>query len=107
MGTTNIPHISVCACTYKRPDLLERLLNGLATLETRGLFTYGIGVVDNDTQQSAKALVTQFAPAVQIDVKYVTELRQSIARARNAAVANADGDFIAFIDDDEFPTTEW
>jgi glycosyltransferase involved in cell wall biosynthesis len=86
---------------------LERLLKGLATLDTGGLFTYGIVIVDNDPQQSAKVAVMRFADGVQIGVKYVPEPRQSIARARNAAVANADGDFIAFIDDDEFPTDEW
>lgn len=107
MGTTKIPQISVCACTYKRPELLDRLLNGLAKLETRRLFTYGIVVVDNDPQCSAETVVARFAAGSRIGVKYVPEIRQSIARARNAAVANAEGDFIAFIDDDEFPTEKW
>jgi len=80
---------------------------GLAKLETRGLFTYGIVVVDNDSQRSAESIVTRFSGGLPIGVKYVIEPRQSIARARNAAVANADGDFIAFIDDDEFPTDDW
>src|ERR1051325_8420557 len=35
------------------------------------------------------------------------EPRQNIALARNMAVANAKGDFIAFIDDDELPGGEW
>ena len=33
--------------------------------------------------------------------------RQNIALARNKAIENAKGDFVAFIDDDEFPTAEW
>jgi len=35
------------------------------------------------------------------------EPQQNIARARNKAVANADGEFVAFIDDDEFPEPGW
>jgi len=35
------------------------------------------------------------------------EPRQNIALARNKAIENADGDFVAFIDDDEFPTKHW
>ena len=36
-------------------------------------------------------------------VKYCVEPRQNIALARNKALQNAEGDLIAFIDDDEFP----
>jgi len=42
-----------------------------------------------------------------LDVVYCVEPRQNIALARNKAVENAQGDFIAFIDDDEFPTPRW
>jgi glycosyltransferase involved in cell wall biosynthesis len=35
------------------------------------------------------------------------ESRQNIAMARNKAVSSATGDFIAFIDDDEFPQERW
>jgi len=35
------------------------------------------------------------------------EQQQNIALTRNKAIENADGDFIAFIDDDEFPTQGW
>jgi succinoglycan biosynthesis protein ExoM len=40
-------------------------------------------------------------------VKYCVESQQSIALARNKAVQNATGDYIAFIDDDEFPVSNW
>jgi glycosyltransferase involved in cell wall biosynthesis len=35
------------------------------------------------------------------------EPRQNIALARNKAIENAVGDFVAFIDDDEYPTHRW
>jgi len=38
---------------------------------------------------------------------YCVEPIQNIALARNRALENAKGEFVAFIDDDEFPTSEW
>jgi glycosyltransferase involved in cell wall biosynthesis len=105
--TAEMKHISVCICTYKRPALLTRLLAELARQDTGGLFTYSIVVVDNDHSLSGKAVVSRFAADSPIAARYVVEPRQNIALARNRAVANADGDFVAFIDDDEFPTRRW
>jgi succinoglycan biosynthesis protein ExoM len=98
-------HISVCICTYKRPALLKRLLEGVEKQDTGGLFMLSIVVVDNDRQRSAEAAVSEFASSTDIPVKYRIEARQNIALARNYAVASADGDYIAFIDDDEFLTS--
>ncbi|MGA2019365.1 MAG: glycosyltransferase family A protein [Candidatus Sulfotelmatobacter sp.] len=102
-----LSHISVCICTYKRPDLLRRLLDNLADQETGGIFTYSIVIVDNDGQQSAKNVITEFNLTAAIAIKYRVELRQNIAMARNKAVESSEGDYIAFIDDDEFPEKTW
>jgi glycosyltransferase involved in cell wall biosynthesis len=100
-------HISVCVCTYKRPHSLRRLLEGLARQDTGGQFTHSIVVVDNDHLRSAKSVATDSSLSSPIPVRYYVESRQNIALARNKAVENASGDFIAFIDDDEFPTQRW
>ena len=101
------PHIAVCICTYKRLLFLKRLLDELAAQETRGLFTYSIVVADNDQSRSAEAVVEDFAARSDISITYCVEPRQNIALTRNKAVENADGDFVAFIDDDEFPIKGW
>ena len=100
-------HICVCICTYKRPHLLERALSELAAQDTSQLFTFSIVVADNDQLQSAEEIVKQFATKSVIPVRYCVEQKQSIALARNKAVANCEGEFIAFIDDDEFPEKSW
>ena len=100
-------HISVCICTYKRPDLLQRLLYDLSRQDTGGAFTYSIVVVDNDRLRSAQTIVSDFAEDSAVPILYCHEPRQNIALARNKAVENAEADFIAFIDDDEFPTNCW
>ena len=100
-------HIAVCICTYKRPHLLKHLLETLGLQQTDRLFTYSIVVVDNDHLQSAIGVVAEFAGVSPIAVRYFVEPRQNIALARNKAVENAQGDFVAFIDDDEVPTARW
>ena len=100
-------HITVCVCTYKRPDYLNRLLRELGRQQTGGQFTFAIVVVDNDHLQSARAVVSAFAANSSVPVTYCVEPRQNIALARNKAVENASGDFVALIDDDELPTHDW
>jgi glycosyltransferase involved in cell wall biosynthesis len=102
-----LPHISVCICTYKRPELLHKLLSHLSCQNTGGLFTYSIVIADNDSNQSAKPVVEEARSPSRPDIQYCIEPRQNIALARNTAVANASGDFLAFIDDDEFPIDDW
>lgn len=102
-----LPHLSVCICTYKRPVLLRRLLEELEKQETGGAFTYSVVVADNDAKRSAEALVAEFAQRTPGRVAYCCEPQQNIALVRNRAIENASGDFIVFIDDDEFPVTAW
>src|SRR5437588_1469690 len=100
-------HIWVCICTYKRPQFLNRLLEELSCQITSELFTYSLVIVDNDSLRSAEAVVSEFTAVSALAMKYCVESRQNIALARNKAIENAHGDFIAFIDDDEFPTKCW
>lgn len=103
----NMQHICVCICTYKRPELLERLLADLETQETAGLFSFSIVVVDNDAGESAREVVSAFARRTNRTVVYDIEPQQNISLARNRAVRNSVGDYIAFFDDDQFPQRDW
>lgn len=103
----NVPHISVCICTFRRPHFLNGLLQELDLQETESSFTFSLVVVDNDASESAKETVLQFRNMSSLEVSCFVEPEQNIALARNKALANAKGDFIAFIDDDELPVTDW
>jgi cellulose synthase/poly-beta-1,6-N-acetylglucosamine synthase-like glycosyltransferase len=52
-------------------------------------------------------LVAKFSAATSLRVTYCFEPEPNIAKARNKALSQAEGDFIAFIDDDEFPVDDW
>lgn len=87
--------------------LLKRLLEKLSNLQTGALFTYSVVVADNDAQCSAKDVVSSFSQTAPLPVTYCVEPQQNIAMVRNRALQQATGDWIAFVDDDEFPGEEW
>jgi len=64
-------------------------------------------VADNDHLQSAKPVLSEFAATSSLETIYCLEPRQNIALTRNKALEHTKGDFVAFIDDDEFPIQDW
>lgn len=106
-GHSSVPHICVCVCTYRRPAMLSRLLAALGQQQTKGQFTFSIVIVDNDRSCSAEATVSRHKHELPVAIEYFVEAQQSIALARNKAIENAHGDFLALIDDDEFPERNW
>jgi len=110
MSDTPIALIDVLVCTYRRPALLLKTLDGIA----RAAATLGpvrIVVVDNDHGQSARAPVAGWrAPAtvhVDVAVSYFSQPVQNISLTRNLAFDHATAPWIAMIDDDEVPDPGW
>jgi glycosyltransferase involved in cell wall biosynthesis len=87
--------------------MMARLLKELQNQRTDKLFTYSVVVVDNDSAQSAIHTVQDIKKEANSSIDYYCEPEQNIALARNKAIQNAKGDFLAFIDDDEVPQREW
>lgn len=101
------PVVSVCMCSYKRPDGLEKLLHALWQQKELD-HPFEIIVVDNDAQTSAWEVVNRFQNLTRDpQVRYCVEPQQNIALARNRSVAEARGQWLAFIDDDESPEPGW
>ena len=71
------------------------------------MFDYSIVVADNDRAESARATVAEFARTTTLGVVYCMEPEQNISLARNKALEFARGDYIAWIDDDEYPAADW
>jgi glycosyltransferase involved in cell wall biosynthesis len=100
-------HITVCVCTYLRPELLTRLLTELAHQKTDGLFTFSCVVVDNDPGESARPVVVAAAERLPLILRYMSEATKNFAVIRNRALDLVDGNLFAIIDDDEVPGEEW
>ncbi len=64
-------------------------------------------VVDNDQVPSAQETIDALAAEAPFPVVYVHEPRAGVANARNAAMSQAQGDLIAFLDDDEEAPPTW
>jgi succinoglycan biosynthesis protein ExoM len=99
--------ISICICTYRRNKMLEQLLRKIMYQDTFGYFDYSVVVVDNDATGHAQETVSCLGQELGIDITYGIEPVRTIPTARNHAVRLARGNYIAIIDDDEFPTPNW
>src|SRR5690349_18827718 len=91
--------VDVCVATYKRPRLLEKLLSDLRQQQLPTGVAVHVIVVDNDVEESARAVVAGFQGS-SMSLEYISEPKRNIALARNRALECAQGDLVAFIDDD-------
>jgi len=66
-------HISVCICTFQRPELLSNALAGVSRQVTAAAFTFEAVVVDNDHRRSAEDAVRLFQPGNATKVIYDCE----------------------------------
>lgn len=96
---------TVAIPTYKRPEMLERLLEKLGPQVARESAAVDVLVIDNDPEQSARRIVE--ALETQMPLRYVHETRRGVAHARSRAVSEAVGDYLIFLDDDEEPSAHW
>ncbi len=83
------------------------MLSRLVDQKTDQAFTYSAVVVDNDANRSAESTVSELAAGGLLKIVYCVEPEPNIARARNLAIKSSSGDYIVFIDDDEFPESDW
>lgn len=100
--------LAICIATFRRQQLLRELLGGIAQLTFRKVHAPDIRIilVDNDEVGSAEEVCRTVC--VPWPIKYVVEPRRGITHARNRGIAEAGSvDFVAFIDDDEVPSTHW
>lgn len=104
---SSLDHISVCVCTYRRNELLERLLRNLAVQRTSEAFEYSAVVVDNDAEGHARETVARLQAELNFDITYSIEPEHTIPAARNHALRLAKGNLLGIIDDDEFPPVNW
>jgi glycosyltransferase involved in cell wall biosynthesis len=97
------PFISVVICTRDRVDQLEACLNHL---DRQDYPAFEVVVVDNAATSDAVRILVE-ARQSRMKYRYVAEPRGGLSWARNAGIAAARGEIIAFLDDDEGPDRHW
>jgi GT2 family glycosyltransferase/SAM-dependent methyltransferase len=94
------PSASLVVCTRDRPTALERCLRSVGEAVQS---PDEILVVDNAPHAAATREVVARFPTV----RYLPEPRPGLSAARNAAVREASGEIVAFIDDDVEVHPRW
>ncbi|HLH14222.1 MAG TPA: glycosyltransferase family 2 protein [Solirubrobacteraceae bacterium] len=97
------PSLTVAVCTHDRPESLERALRGIFAQSYERMRTL---VVDNAPSDGrTRALVSSLADSH--DVEYAVERRPGLSWARNRAIELAQGEVVAWLDDDEVCDPWW
>jgi succinoglycan biosynthesis protein ExoM len=98
--------VDIGVCTYRRPGLVETLAS-LAALDLPPGVRIRTIVADNDADPEARERALAAARRHGLDLAYVHAPARNISIARNACLDAAQGDFLAFIDDDEWAAPGW
>jgi succinoglycan biosynthesis protein ExoM len=101
--------VALCIPTHRRPQSLARLLEALCALRfADSQPALRVVVVDNDADGSARPVCEAAAARLPWPLTYVVEPERGISAARNRAVrAAGDAEWLAWIDDDEWPEPGW
>lgn len=100
--------VVICIPTFKRPRMLARLLEAIARLKTSAAVF--VLVADNDAQDHAGFDLCNRTPSYRWPLRAVIAEKRGLAQVRNVLVEEAlklDVDFVAMIDDDEWPEPGW
>jgi GT2 family glycosyltransferase len=96
--------VTVVVATCGRPDTVERCVRSVLACEYANA---EIVVVENrpGSEATREMLLSRFAS--EPSLRYVEEPRPGASRARNAGLAVAEGDIVAFLDDDVVVDAGW
>jgi len=101
------PTISLAIPTQRRPVGLAVAVRSTFRQTGVDVARLELVIVDNDAVPSAQALAQTLAAEAPFPLRYVHEPAPGVANARNAALAAASGEMIAFLDDDEEAAPGW
>lgn len=103
------PSVALCIPTYRRPDGLRKLVTHVGKLDYQGRLS--VIVIENDAPDHAGAdVVAQMAAAFPFPLTCVIEPRRGQTYAYNRgflAGCEAAADYVAVLDDDEYPDPGW
>ena len=101
--------VAICAITYRRPHGLERLLAHVAELTfDQPSPEVEVVIIENEAAGPGRGVCEDWQENLPFPLHYETEPERGIPFARNKAIEVAkDAEWIAFIDDDEWPSRHW
>ena len=97
--------VSVLIPTFRRPDSFLRAARSV--MAQTGIDAIEIVAIDNSPEGSALSAFQHLAQEARFPLRWAHEPRPGVAHARNAALALARGEFVAWLDDDEEASPRW
>lgn len=95
---TDWPRVSVVVCSYNGAATIRDTLEGLQALDYPN---YEVIVVNDGSTDATPAIAGEYA------VRLISTENRGLSNARNTGWQEADGEIIAYIDDDAYPDPHW
>jgi glycosyltransferase involved in cell wall biosynthesis len=92
--------ITVILCTYNRCQNLARALESVAGSKLPESIEWEVLVVDNNSSDQTREVIEEFCRQHVARFRYLFESRQGKSYALNTGIREAQGDILAFTDDD-------
>lgn len=98
------PTVSIIFATYRRPELLQQMLDSLMQIDCAGL-DWEVIAVDNCPQQSAQHLIQGYRNL--LPIQYLCTSVPGKSSAINLGLSHARGELLIFTDDDIVADSAW
>jgi glycosyltransferase involved in cell wall biosynthesis len=98
--------LSVVICTRDRRESVARVAASLQN-QTAAVADLEVIVVDNGSADDTRGAIESMSGELKYAVKVVLESETGLSAARNAGLAAAAGESVAYLDDDAYPVPRW
>ncbi|MGB8799178.1 MAG: glycosyltransferase [Candidatus Acidiferrales bacterium] len=99
--------VTVILCTYNRADSLGTTLESVLASALPSEIEWELLVVDNNSRDRTRDVINEFSRRHPGRISYIFEAQQGLSNARNAAIRQARGEVLAFVDDDVTVEPAW
>jgi glucosyl-dolichyl phosphate glucuronosyltransferase len=100
-------NITVILCTYNRCQILVKALSSVALSLLPESVAWEVLVVDNNSRDRTRDVIADFCRRYPARFRYLFESRPGKSYALNSGIAEAQGDIVAFMDDDVTVDPMW
>jgi glucosyl-dolichyl phosphate glucuronosyltransferase len=99
--------VSIVLCTYNRASSLATTLASLNKLSVPNQLSWEVVLVNNNSTDGTAEVIEEFARSSGLNVQNVFEPRQGKGFALNTGIRRAQGEIVAFTDDDVVVDSGW
>ena len=99
---------TIAICTYNGAQRIPRVLEHLCRQKQTHNINWEILIIDNNSQDNTAAIRRTIPTTMEATtaLRYCFEPKQGLAYARRLAIKEARGEWIGFLDDDNWPSQQ-